>query len=145
MNWIFYLLIAMLSYGLYNVLIKLSSATLHPVAGAIGLQIGAVVCPVIAYLCLRSGGAQHPFTLAVSGFKFAILAGVFVGLAELMTFLVFARGIAGTVAIPAIIGGSVAAGVFFSMILFRESLGPRDFAAVALIIAGIVLLAGRGS
>lgn len=134
----FLLLLTAGFYGLYNVLIKASAQQIHPLFGVLLLQIGAVICPLFAFIYLKSTG--YRMTLATQSSALAILAGLFVGLAEISSFVVFSKGISATVGIPSIIGGSVIAGVLFSLLLLKEPVGMQELGGIALIVAGIALL-----
>ncbi|HEX2998628.1 MAG TPA: hypothetical protein VHR86_00035, partial [Armatimonadota bacterium] len=71
-------------------------------------------------------------------------AGVFVGLAEILAFTVFAKGVPASTGIPIIIGGTVVAGVLLGLVFLGETLRPVDWLAVLLIVAGTAILGTRG-
>ena len=76
--------------------------------------------------------------------QYAITAGVFVGLAEVLSFYYFSLGVNVSQGTPAIIGGSVVASVLLSLIFLREKLGGGHYLGIAFIVAGIVLLTMKG-
>lgn len=139
MHWIFLALMTASFYALYNVFIKIASGSIHGVAGAVILQIVAAALGglLLAYLWWRGVS----FEITTSGVRWAILAGVFVGLAEISSFYVFAKGIPASTGIAVIIGGSVAIGGAIGYFFLRESMDFRHLAGILLVVAGIWLLA----
>jgi len=141
MSWVWAALLTALCYGLYNVFIKLSAGRIHVIAGALILQAAAMLLGAGAIIFLRFTKTPLPFS--AKGIGFAVLAGVFVGLAEILSFFVFSRGVPASAGIPVIVGGTVVAGAALGFAFLGESLSPRDILAVAMIAAGIVLLGGK--
>jgi bacterial/archaeal transporter family protein len=142
MNWILPAALTALCYGLYNFFIKLSSGHIHQIAGSVILQVTAALVGggILAYLHL----ARSPLHASPRGVWFAVLAGIFVGLAEILSFYVFAKGIPASVGIPLIVGGTVIAGVLLGLVFLGETLRPVDYLAVILIVAGTAILGARG-
>jgi transporter family protein len=75
------------------------------------------------------------------GLGLAVLAGVGVGLAEILTFVVFQRGVSSSVGTPVIVGGSVLLTALLGVGLLRESLTLPQAAGLLLVVVGIGLLA----
>lgn len=142
MSWVLLAALTALCYGLYNFFIKLSSGHIHQMAGAVILQLAAAVIGGIAltYLYLT----RNPLAVSPRGVWFAVLAGIFVGLAEILSFYIFSQGVPASTGIPIIIGGTVVAGVLLGVAFLGESPRPLDWLAVALIVAGTVILGSRG-
>jgi len=79
--------------------------------------------------------------LSGKGILYAVFAGVFVGLAEITSFMVFSKGVPASSGIPVIVGGSIIFGALLGMIFLKEALTPPHYLAIALVIVGVVLLA----
>ncbi|MFZ2189818.1 MAG: EamA family transporter [Candidatus Magasanikiibacteriota bacterium] len=136
MNWIFLAIITAVFYGMYNFFIKLSSGNINQVVGAVILQIVATMLGVVTLLILKLTGME--FNISSKGVWYAVLAGVMVGLAEILSFFVFSKGAPVSVGTAIIIGGSVVvAGVigFF----MKEDFGIMNFLGILAIIIGIIL------
>jgi transporter family protein len=125
-------------YGLYNFCIKVASGSIHEIAGALLLQVVSALLGGAALLYLRWQGT--PMAVSGRGVLYAVAAGVFVGLAEILSFAVFARGVPASVGIPAIIGGGIVVGAALGLLALHETLAPLQALAILLILAGIVLL-----
>lgn len=125
-------------YGAYNVFIKVSSGHINQIVGAVILQIVAALLGGIILLIMKM--TNSPLEISQKGVWFAVLAGVFVGLAEITSFFVFSKGISASVGIPIIIGGSVVVGAVLGLTFLKETLNPIHILAILLIVGGVVLL-----
>ncbi len=132
--------VAALMFGLYNVFIKLSADHIQAVLGAVVLQFVAafIGLGMLAYLRL---GTTVPLTLSGRGLLLSALAGVAIGLVEIASFVVYARGVAVAVGNPLIVGGSLVVTTGVGYLLLREQLDVVQLGAVGLIAAGVALLA----
>lgn len=136
-----YVLLALtaMMFGLYNVFIKLSSEHIQPVLGAVVLQfIAAFLGLGLLFYMHRTGTALHS---SARGVGLAVAAGVAIGLVEILTFVIFGRGIPVAVGNPLIVGGSLVVTTGIGITLLREVLSPLQLVAVVLIVAGVALLA----
>lgn len=141
MSWIVPAAFAALSYALYYLLVKLSSAHIHQIVGAFVLQGVAALTGGALLVAMRVAG--KPLLAAPRGIVFAALAGLAVGAAEILTFYLFERGTPASQATPVIIGGSVALAAVLGVVLLREPINLRSGVGIGLVIAGVLLLAGR--
>ena len=138
MGWILLALLTALFYGAYNFFIKVSSGHINQIAGAVILQLVAMLigAGVLFFLKITNSAIE----ISNKGIFYAVLAGVFVGLAEIMTFFVFSKGVSVSMGLPVIIGGSVVFGSLLGILFLKETLTPIHLLAILLIIIGIVLL-----
>ena|SRR3989344_6868322 len=138
MSWILLALLTALFYGAYNFFIKVSSGHINQIAGAVILQLVAMLigAGVLFFLKITNSAIE----ISNKGIFYAVLAGVFVGLAEIMTFFVFSKGVSVSMGLPVIIGGSVVFGSLLGILFLKETLTPIHLLAILLIIIGIVLL-----
>lgn len=138
MNWILLLTLAALCFGLYNFFIKVASGSIHQILGAVILQVVAAVVGVILLIYLKMTGEN--FSLSNKGIFFSVLAGIAVGLAEILTFAVFSKQIPVSVGTPVIIGGSIVVTALLGFLFLQEHLSLLQTIAVLLIITGVTLL-----
>ena len=139
MNWLPLALLTALCLAIYNFFIKLASNHLPAVVGAVTLQLVAAALGAAWLLKLKLQG--QPLPLTSKGLGLAALAGLGVGLAEILTFVVFQRGVAVAVGTPVIVGGSVLLTAVLGAVVLREALTLAQAGGLVLIVAGIVLLA----
>lgn len=126
-------------FGLYNVFIKLSSEHIQPVLGAVVLQfVAAFLGTGLLVYMQRTGTVLHS---SARGIWLAVAAGVAIGLVEILTFVVFGRGVPVAVGNPLIIGGSLVVTTSVGIFFLREVLSPIQLVAVVLIATGVALLA----
>ena len=138
-NWLPLALLTALCLALYNFFIKLAANHVTPAVGAVVLQLVAAALGAVWLLRLKLQGQLLPIT--GQGLGLAALAGLGVGLAEILTFVVFQRGVPASVGTPVIVGGSVLLAAVLGVVLLREALTPAQAGGLLLIVAGIALLA----
>ncbi|MDO1447777.1 EamA family transporter [Rhodocytophaga aerolata] len=141
MHWLTLLIITAVFFGFYNFFIKVSAGHIHEILGAVILQAIALLLGGIALVYLKL--KQVPFENSGKGLLFAVLAGVFVGLAEITSFYAFSKGTPASVGIPVIVGGTVIVGTLLGVIFLKEQLHCQHYAGIVLILTGIYILASR--
>ena len=138
-NWLPLALLTALCLALYNFFIKLASNHVSPAVGAVVLQLVAAALGGVWLLKLMLQG--HPLALSGKGLGLAALAGLGVGLAEILTFVVFQRGVNSSVGTPVIVGGSVLLTAVLGLVVLRETLTFSQAGGLLFIVVGIALLA----
>ncbi len=141
MRWFIFALLTAFSYGAYNFCIKLSSAHIHQVLGAVILQSVALLAGLICLVYLKA--TNVPVAVTRAGIAYAVLAGLFVGLAEILSFYFLSMGVSASRGIAIAIGGSVLVCALLGGTILREELSLWDWGAILLIALGITLLAAR--
>ncbi len=141
MQWLTLLIITAVFFGLYNFFIKVSAGHIHEILGAVILQVVAFVLGGITLVFLKLKGTS--FENSPKGLLFAVLAGIFVGLAEITSFYAFSKGTPATVGIPVIVGGTVIVGALLGVIFLKEVMYWQHYLGILLILAGIILVAAR--
>jgi transporter family protein len=139
MNWLPLALLTALCLAGYNFFIKLAANHLPPAVGAVVLQLVAAGLGAAWLLKLKLQG--QPLVVSGQGLALAALAGVSVGVAEILTFVVFSRGLPASVGTPVIVGGSVLLAALLGLVVLREALTLGQAGGLVLIVAGIALLA----
>ena len=138
-SWLPLALLTALCLALYNFFIKLASGHLAPAVGAVVLQLVAAALGAAWLLKLKLQG--QPVALNGTGLLLAALAGLGVGLAEILTFVVFQRGVSSSVGTPIIVGGSVLLTAVLGIVVLRETLTLGQVGGLLCIVVGIALLA----
>ena len=138
-SWLPLALLTALCLALYNFFIKLAANHVPPAVGAVVLQLVAAAMGAAWLLKLKLQG--QPLVVSGKGLALAALAGVGVGLAEILTFVVFQRGVNSSVGTPVIVGGSVLLTALLGLVLLREGLTLTQAAGLLLVVVGIALLA----
>lgn len=139
MTWLLVSLAAVM-FGLYNVFIKVSADHIQAVLGAVVLQFVAafVGLGMLAWLHLAT---PTELTVTSRGVWLSALAGVAIGVVEIVSFAIYGRGMAVAVGNPLIVGGSLVITTGVGFALLREHLNVVQLAAIGVIMLGIVLLA----
>jgi transporter family protein len=136
-TWIGPALSSALSYALYNIFIKLGSASIHPVLGGVILQFVAALIGS----CLLGVSRDNKLTFDRKGVLWSVCAGIFVGLAEILSFQVSGMGVEASKSIPIMIGGSVAFGSVLGFALLKERMTMKGWFGVLLVVLGVVCVA----
>ena len=138
-TWLPLALLTALCLAFYNFFIKLAAGHLAPAVGAVVLQLVAAALGAAWLLKLKLQG--QPVVLTGPGLGLAALAGLGVGLAEILTFVVFQRGVPSSVGTPVIVGGSVLLTAVLGLVVLRESLSLAQAGGLLCVVVGIALLA----
>lgn len=138
MHWIPLAIITASTFGLYNIFIKMGSGRIDEVLGAVILQVVAAALGGLYAIFLHLNG--HHFAISTKGTLFAVAAGVAIGVAEILTFMVYAKGAPASMATPIIMGGSILIAALIGFVLLREHLGAMQLVGVACVIAGVALI-----
>ena len=138
MSWILLTFITAVFFGVYSFFIKVSSGHINQIAGAFILQAVAALVGGISLLFLKF--TNSPIEISNKGVFYAILAGLFIGLAEIATFFVFSKGVTLSLGLPIIVAGSVVFGSLLGILFLKEVLTPIHLLAMLLVVIGIALL-----
>ncbi|MFH1650211.1 MAG: EamA family transporter [Candidatus Woesearchaeota archaeon] len=138
MNWLFFGILAMLSYGFYNFFVRLSAGKISPALGAVILAVSSAIVATSFFLFLKLNGTQT--TITTPGIWWAIGAGVFAGLAEVLYFFMFAKGTNISIGLPLVVGGTILVGAVLGILVLHEKLSFIKLAGGVLTVLGIVLL-----
>ncbi|KAA9325822.1 EamA family transporter [Hymenobacter busanensis] len=139
MPWLLLALLTALSLAFYNFFIKLAADHVPAAVGAVVLQLVAAALGGVWLVRLKLQG--QPLPISSQGLWLAALAGLGVGLAEILTFVVFSRGVPSSVGTPVIVGGSVLLTAVLGLVVLRETLTLPQVLGLLLIVGGIALLA----
>ncbi|MFT4977538.1 MAG: transporter family protein [Myxococcota bacterium] len=138
-HWLSLAALIAVALGGYHVLIKLSSEHIHEVLGAVVLQLVAALLGVFVLAILLSQRTALPVT--ARGLGLAAAAGLCIGAAEILTFVLFSTGLPAARGVPVIVGGSILVAALIGALALREPMGLPQWLGVGLIVAGVVLLA----
>ena len=137
MNKIILAVISALSYALYNASIKSASGHINHFVGAVTLQLTAVLIGILSIIYIKP---ELNFDIRSTGLLYSILAGIFVGIAEIIMFVVFSKGLSISSGTAIVTGGTVVFGALIGVCFFKEALNLQQILGVLLVILGIFLL-----
>jgi bacterial/archaeal transporter family protein len=147
-TWIVPALACASGFALYNSCIKKSSATMDPILGGVVLQcVATLVGSLLLFYQRMSSTSSTVVVLQYTpmGLRWAIAAGLSVGAAELLSFVISGRGVPATQSIPVIVGGSILIGTILGAVWLQERLTRSGWVGVLLIAAGIALVGMNGT
>lgn len=131
---------AALMFGLYNVFIKMSAGHINAVLGAVVLQFVAALIGLVLLLFQQAGNPE-PIAYNRMGIALAIGAGVAIGVVEILTFVVYGRGVPVAVGNPLIVGGSLVVTTLVGVLLLKEGASAVQIGAITMIVLGVFALA----
>lgn len=140
MSWLQLAACAALGMALYNLFIKAAAGHMHQLVGAVVLQVVAAMIGAGLLLLLHLRGTLSTSLVTSRGLTLAALAGVSIGVAEILTFAVYAKGAPAAVGTPLIVGGSVLLTAVLGVLVLREALAWPQALGLLLVIGGIALL-----
>jgi len=112
-------------FGVHNLFVKRAAGAVPDVVGA--LLVEATATAVVLGWCLATIGTWRagPVPVGGAGAAWAALAGVFVGAASILYFVVFRLGAPMTLAVPRVLIGWVLVSVVLGVAVDGETLGAR--------------------
>jgi bacterial/archaeal transporter family protein len=156
--WILPALVCATCYALYNLFIKKASSSttgpIDPILGGVLLQLVAAMMGASLYLWrhlarVKGASAAAAATTASSfigrtvfteGVVWSIAAGLAVGAAEILSFIISGMGVPASKSIPTVVGGSVVVGTLVGSVWLKERLSRGGWTGVLLIALGIALV-----
>jgi transporter family protein len=142
--WIAPALLCAVAYAFYNIFIKKGSASINPILGGVVLQFVAAIFGSLllgGIVLFVDGGDTSQLEYDNTGLFWAILAGLAVGTAELLSFVVSGMGVNATQSIPVIIGGSVMFGAVLGLLILGETMMLQGWFGVLVLMTGIGFVA----
>jgi len=139
MNWLLFAVLSAIAFALYNVFIKLAALKVNPIVGTFALQLAAALLGLLAYSILKFGGKEIMITS--TGLTYAIVAGIFVGVAEILFFMMFTKGVDLSIGLSLVTAGSVLIAAIIGILFLGESISTIKIAGAIFAILGVVLLA----
>jgi len=128
-------------FACYQLAVKLSADHIQELLGAVVLQAVAVILGALIFLTFRDG--NEPLIYTSAGLKFAIIAGIFVSLAEIIAFYAFAQDIAPSVGITLVVGVNILVGLGLDYFWFKSDLGFSQLLGIVLVLVGVILISWR--
>ena len=118
---------------------------MDPILGGVLLQFVAALVGSLLLVHQRTSSTAVALKYTKMGLVWAIAAGLSVGAAELLSFVVSGMGVPATQSIPVIVGGSILIGTVLGAVWLQERLTRTGWIGVLLIAAGIVLVGMNGT
>jgi len=138
MNWIILVLTTAVFYGFYHFLVKVSSNQINQIVGAVILQFVGLLVGLVGLIAFKINiFQQHP---SAKGIIYSVLAGLAVGMAEILSFYTFSKNVSLSLAAPIIIGGSMLISIILGYLLLHESINLVQAGAIVMILIGVVVL-----
>ncbi len=139
MNWLLLALLGAFCFGAYNVFIKIASGYIHEITGAVILQFVAAFAGLGVLLYLKFRG-NEVIEISQKGIYYSILAGLCVGGAEILSFIVFGKGVPASTGIPIIIGGAIVVGAVIGVLFLKEKITVFNILGTIFVVLGILLI-----
>ncbi len=139
MNWLLIALLAAFCFGAYNVFVKIASGYIHEITGAVILQFVAAIAGLGVLLYMKFKG-HEVLDFSQKGILFSVLAGLCVGGAEILSFVVFGKGVPASTGIPIIIGGAIIVGTLIGLLFLKEKVTAIHVLGIVFVVLGILLV-----
>lgn len=138
------ILLAMLAgilFACYQFAVKLSATHIQELFGAVILQAVAVIVGVCLFLVVRDSDTTMVYTQ--EGIRFAVIAGIFVSLAEIAAFYAFSQDISPSVGITLIVGVNILVGLGLDYFWLKSELSWAQLLGIAMILIGVILISWK--
>lgn len=139
MNYISFAIFAAVGFGFYNFFVGKSGGKISPFLATAFLTISGFILTIIASL-FQKYFAGEKLLVTNDGIKFAVLAGVAAGIAEIFYFFAFSKNTNVSIVLPIVFTLTVITGVILGVIFDNETLSSMKVAGILLGILGLFLL-----
>lgn len=141
MKGIFLAILAGILFACYQFAVKLSANHIQELFGAVILQAVAVLVGILLFLVTRDSETAIVYT--PEGIRFAIIAGIFVSLAEIAVFYAFSHAISPSVGITLIVGMNILVGLGLDYFWFKSDLSGYQLLGILLILIGVIMISWK--
>jgi len=138
MTWITFAILAVTSFGFYNLFVKLTADKLSPTIALMFIAGTSFVVATIATLIFKFTGQS--LTFSKNAILFPILAGISTGVAEIFYLFMFTKNAPLNVGTPFVVGGTIVAAVILSLFILKEPLSAVKIAGILMALTGLILL-----
>ena len=137
MWWILFVFLTVITWGSYNLLLKVATPYISPSWALFFVGIAQVIIGTV-YVAFQSATNQIPLT--VRGALIASVAGIFFALGTISFLYAFKFQAPASLAIALYTVGALLVGVVGGLLLFHEPISLRMVVGIGFAIASIVLL-----
>ncbi len=120
MNWLILAILSATSFGFYNFLTKMTADKLSPIIATVLITGTAFGVALVVMFVSKIAG--QPIIISKNMILFPILAGLFVGIAELLYLFMFSSGAPITIGNPLVVGGTVLIAVVLGIFNFKRAI-----------------------
>ena len=138
MNYLAYGVLAAVGFGFYNFFVGKSGGKISPFLATVLLSTAAATVAGLIVIVQKLLGAKIEITSP--GIKFAVLAGLAAGVAEIFYFFAFTKNANVSVVLPIVFTITVVTGVLLGIFLNHEPITPFKIVGIALALAALFLL-----
>ena len=138
MNYLTYGILAAVAFGFYNFFVGKSGGKISPFLATLLLSIAAATVAGLIMLAQKLLGAKIEVTS--SGVKFAVLAGLAAGIAEIFYFFAFTKNPNISVVLPVVFTITVVTGVILGFTINHEPITIIKILGIAASLFGLFLL-----
>lgn len=138
------ILLAMLAgflFACYQFAVKLSAPHIQEIFGAVILQGVALAVGLTLFMVVRD--AETAMVYTKEGIRFAVIAGIFVSLAEIAAFYAFAQNISPSIGITLIVGINILIGLCLDYFWFKSDMSWSQLLGILMILIGVVLISWK--
>jgi len=138
MNWLTTVLFTILFYSVFDLFVKLASGKINDNLGATIMNMVAFLVTLI-WLVIRNYSGEH-LSFTKPGIIYAVLAGIFVGLASIFFIRMFALGINLSVGVPLVRVGMIVLGSFFGVLILKDGINLKYIVGFLFSVIGLYLI-----
>ena len=138
MNYLMYGILAAVSFGFYNFFVGKSGGKISPFLATVLLSVAAATVAGLIVLVQKLLGVKIEITSP--GIKFAVLAGLAAGVAEIFYFFAFTKNPNISVVLPVVFTITVVTGIILGFTINHESITAIKVLGIVASLFGLFLL-----
>lgn len=138
MDWLIFAVFAAVFFGLYNYFSGKTGYITNPVLASFILYLSATF---ITFIVLVFHRIQNPNIQATqNGIKFAVIAGLVAGIADICYLVVFSKKVEISIVLPLVFTITTIVGALLGIILEKETVSVAKILGIFLALAGVSLI-----
>lgn len=141
MSWIFLAIIASVFFGFYNYFSGKTGQLSNPLLASFILYLSATIFTFLVMIFSRINISKDQ--IFSNGAKFALLAGLTAGIADIFYLLIFNRKVNISIVLPTVFTLTTIIGSFLGILLEKEDISLTKILGISLSIVGVIIVNGN--
>lgn len=141
MTWIGWAFLTAALYGIFDVLVRVSSDKIHPITAPLIFNIASAITVLAFFVyAYMNGEGDKLLEFKPGGLGLAVVIGIIVGLFSMTFIRVFVAGANIPIGVTIVRTGTILVATLIGVLVLKEGVTPKALLGIALSLAGMYLV-----